>query len=115
MSILIKGMEMPKRCGECPCFHAENMMYCQAVKADKNKKIIAPYGKPRPEWCPLIPVPAHGRLIDADALIEKVIAKYLEHERKGEFVFADAEIKQDIVDLISDAPTIIPADDSKEE
>jgi hypothetical protein len=58
-------------------------------------------------------VPPHGRLIDADALIDKVIAKYLEHERKGELVFAAAEIKQDIVDLISDAPTIFPAEEGE--
>lgn len=29
-------------------------MYCQAVKPDKNKRIVAPYGQPRPEWCPII-------------------------------------------------------------
>lgn len=46
-------IEMPKVCGLCPCFHAEHPMYCQAVKVDKNKKIVAPYGKSRPEWCPL--------------------------------------------------------------
>lgn len=78
MSVLIKGMEIPKRCGECPCFHAENPMYCQAVKADKNKKIIAPYGKPRPEWCPLVPIPPHGRLIDADALENEAQMRLLE-------------------------------------
>lgn len=61
-------------------------------------------------WLPPDP---RRRLIDADALIEKVIAKYLEHERKGELVFAAAEIKQDIVDLISDAPTIIPAEEGE--
>lgn len=44
---------MPQKCGLCPCFHFENPMYCQAVKADKYKKIVAPYGLPRPEWCPL--------------------------------------------------------------
>lgn len=60
-----------------------------------------------------IPVPEHGRLINACALIDKLIAKYLEHERKGELVFAAAEIKQDIVDLISDAPTIIPASEEE--
>ena len=47
------NMQMPKKCGLCPCFHFENPMYCQAVKADKNKKIVAPYGAPRPEWCPM--------------------------------------------------------------
>ena len=47
------NMQMPAKCGLCPCFHFENQMYCQAVKADKNKKIVSPYGSPRPEWCPL--------------------------------------------------------------
>jgi len=47
------NMQMPEKCGLCPCFHFENPMYCQAVKADKNKKIVNPYGSPRPEWCPL--------------------------------------------------------------
>ena len=44
---------MPEKCGLCPCFHFDNPMYCQVVKADKNKKIVNPYGSPRPEWCPL--------------------------------------------------------------
>lgn len=46
-------IQMPEKCGLCPCFHSDNPMYCQAVKADKIKKIVAPYGAPRPEWCPL--------------------------------------------------------------
>lgn len=66
--------EIPNRCGRCPCFHAEHPMYCQAVKADKNKRIYAPYGEGRPDWCPLIEVPTpHGRLIDADALIADLV------------------------------------------
>lgn len=67
MSYIIP-MEKPKRCGLCPCFHAEHPMHCQAVKAHKNKRIIAPYGAPIPDWCPLIELPPHGRLIDADKL-----------------------------------------------
>lgn len=46
-------IEMPERCGLCPCFHAEHPMHCQAVKADRNKRIVAPYGEPRPNWCPM--------------------------------------------------------------
>ena len=46
-------IQMPEKCGVCPCFHFENLMYCQAVKADKSKKIVAPYEQKRPEWCPL--------------------------------------------------------------
>ena len=63
--------EIPNRCGRCPCFHAEHPMYCQAVKADKNKRIYAPYGEGRPDWCPLIEIPPHGRPIDADELKSK--------------------------------------------
>jgi hypothetical protein len=65
--------EIPNRCGRCPCFHAERLMYCQAVKADKNKRIYAPYGEGRPDWCPLIEVKTpHGRLGDLDALYEEI-------------------------------------------
>lgn len=53
MSFIVP-MEKPKRCGLCPCFHAEHPMHCQAVKAHKDKRIIAPYGAPIPDWCPLI-------------------------------------------------------------
>jgi|GEM_PF-3787647 len=44
--------EMPDCCGNCPCFHFENPMYCR-VKTDERQKITAPYRSPRPEWCPL--------------------------------------------------------------
>lgn len=51
MSVLINGMEMPKTCDECFL----PLRYCDyAMKPD---------GK-----CPLVPVPPHGRLIDADAM-----------------------------------------------
>ncbi len=49
-------MEMPDRCGNCPCFHFENPMYCRVI-TDYHQKITAPYRAPRPEWCPLQEVP----------------------------------------------------------
>ena len=67
MSILIKGMEMPKKCGQCKLFHAEYPMYCMAVKGYRT--VGAPYGMPRPDWCPLVEIPTpHGRLGDLDKL-----------------------------------------------
>ena len=67
MSILIRGMEMPKKCGQCKLFHAEYPMYCMAVKGYRT--VGAPYGMPRPDWCPIVEVKEpHGRLIDADKL-----------------------------------------------
>ena len=73
MSFIVP-MEKPKRCGLCPCFHAEHPMHCQAVKAHKDKRIIAPYGVPFPDWCPLVEIPTpHGRLIDADKLKSRLV------------------------------------------
>lgn len=68
MSVLIKGMKMPEKCGSCDLFHVESPMHCTVVKG--HKTVGAPYGMPRPDWCPLVEIPVHGRLIDADALKE---------------------------------------------
>ena len=46
------------------------------------------------------------RLIDADTLINAVLQKYLKHERNNELLFTACEIKQDIADIICDAPII---------
>ena len=71
MGVYITGMEMPKNCEECQCsYWTEGVHhdYCQAVGYDTEIH----YGeKDRPQWCPLIEIPEpHGRLIDADALLE---------------------------------------------
>ena len=101
MSFIVP-MEKPKRCGLCPCFHAEHPMHCQAVKAHKDKRIIAPYGAPIPDWCPLIEIPVpHGRLIDADKLLEKAYWDYNEatHDYNNFRVVSEYDI--------ADAPTVI--------
>ena len=66
MGLYIKGMRMPEKCGLCDLFHAESPMHCTVVKG--HKTVGAPYGMPRPEWCPLVDLGKHGKLIDADAL-----------------------------------------------
>ena len=76
MSILIKGHKMPKGCASCdyPYFDEgydldDYNWFCPFVDApideytgDENKR--APF-------CPLVEIPPHGRLIDADKLIEQ--------------------------------------------
>lgn len=57
MSILINGMAMPKNCGECP-------IICDYDLAREAR------GTEKAENCPLVELPPHGRLIDADALTE---------------------------------------------
>ncbi len=65
MSVLIKGMEMPKNCHSCPmCL----MRFCQAGDRELSKQETRPNAK-RPEDCPLVEIPPHGRLIDADAAV----------------------------------------------
>ncbi len=63
MSILIRGMEMPKNCDKCR-FQSALRLYCDAMPYNfcGNTDDIE-----RPDWCPLIEVPTpHGRLINAD-------------------------------------------------
>ena len=48
MSILIKGMEMPEKCGSCDLFHVESPMHCTVVKG--HKTVGAPYGMTRPDF-----------------------------------------------------------------
>ena len=54
MSVYIKGFPLPNNCGACPL----RLAWCR-------ERI---YMVTRPERCPLVPVPPHGRLIDADAI-----------------------------------------------
>lgn len=63
-------IDMPEKCCLCPLFHAERPMYCQGVKADRKKKIVAPYGDPRPEWCPLHEVTADPDAVSREAIYD---------------------------------------------
>ena len=111
MSVYIKGMEMPKNCWDCPfCmdFDFLDPYKCAACMHDFEDGIDM-YEHSHPDWCPLIPVPDHGRLIDADALEEKTDDRY----SLGEIGRRE---RDDIVDALRYcAPTIIPADKEVEE
>lgn len=72
MSILIKGMEMPTRCFNCGMCEVDDTQilccishgsYVDYRELDEQTAI-----QDRPSWCPLVSIPPHGRLIDADAL-----------------------------------------------
>ena len=118
--ILIKGMKMPKSCDKCPCIDKETNP--SFTVCGVNKKII-PFEwsrkpdvfeviHPKPKHCPLIEVPKHGRLIDADALED-----YCHRQTKNKWnestqtswAYAYASFESDV----EDAPTIIPAEEGK--
>lgn len=109
---------MPKTCCYCPLMGYDPDREWLDSMARTGAHICALTGElidntKRAEHCPLIPVPDHGRLIDADVLIDAIIAKYIRHERNRELVFAAAEIKQDLADIINELPTIISAEEGE--
>lgn len=66
-SVLIKGMEMPKKCLDCPFMISRDNDDCIVQSNEANAKFDS--------WddmkasCPLVEIPTpHGRLIDADAI-----------------------------------------------
>ena len=67
MSVLIKGMKMPRTCAGCEW---SNLSYPNAwCRLEKKKTNLEVARTQRAAFCPFIEVPTpHGRLIDADAL-----------------------------------------------
>ena len=77
MSVLIKGMEMPKNCDVCPLIaETDDFHVCyineQFIPWEWIDEHSAEQRHPKPSWCPLVEIPPHGRLIDADAPIPLV-------------------------------------------
>lgn len=105
MSILIKGMETPKKCGQCKLFHAEYPMYCMAVKGYRT--VGAPYGMPRPDWCPIVEVKEpHGELIDKTEILEYLIT-CLQNGRPRSDLYSINEI----VNYIEEMDVIVKAEE----
>ena len=113
MSVYIKGFPLPNNCGACPL----RLAWCR-------ERI---YMVTRPERCPFIPVPDHGRLVDADAFIEKQRELYCLdcNHRKGmkrgklkiiydvgEAPCRSCRLDDALYDL-DEMPTIIPADNEE--
>jgi len=66
MSVLIKGMEMPKHCRNCKFSYFTHGISMKCLFISEACKI-----KGRLSNCPLVAVPTpHGRLIDADRFLD---------------------------------------------
>ena len=66
MSVIVKGMEMPKNCRTCPMlFDGHNYRWCNITGESLG---IEETDNGRDEHCPLIELPPHGRLGDLDKL-----------------------------------------------
>ena len=106
VSVLIKGMEMPTSCADCRLM-ADG--WCYSVGLEQREKIST---VKRPTWCPLVPVPPHGDLIDrgyaiATACFGRIRA--LPTTEDGEDWIRVEEVRESI----KNAPTIIPAEEGE--
>lgn len=113
MSVLIKGMKMPTHCTECDFWHDGVFEHCLLNMEIQNGDVPLDEGE-YPNACPLVEIPPHGRLIDADELrwcydnsgvADDVITK----EDYDQLKVAVAVVRQ----TIDEAPTIIEAEEGK--
>ena len=98
--VYIKGMEMPTSCAKCKLFGEYGCAFIGAVGYALTE------GR-RSKDCPLVPVPPHGRLIDADEADSRFTPNYTE---LSDFQCGwNAAMKR----VCKDAPAIIPADEGE--
>lgn len=96
MSILIKGMAMPKNCEECAFNY--DMYRCMITL---KSTMLA--DTERLSDCPLIELPPHGRLIDADALNALI-------DSGDDIDFSEVpETKYAIMQMVNEQDTILEA------
>ena len=102
MSILIKDMEMPKSCTLCELLKNDrSAFYCPVQSKEANLKanlLIELYAN-----CPLVELPPHGRLIDADVAYDEFL-----NLMKIQGAIDPCQLGR----ILVCAPTIIEAEDS---
>ena len=108
MSILIKGMEMPKNCMLCS-FCVEEADPANGEMCMVTGTLMPPCTRERLDNCPLIPVPDHGDLIERDVLIE-AMARMVPWAITDPTANAFLDGLSAAYEAIKAATTIIPAD-----
>lgn len=117
MGVYIKGIEMPKSCWDCP-FMLHRSFCIVNTKIEFTDEEYSEL-KGRYIGCPLVSVPPHGRAINADRMIKDIkaqlhIVRLIGYKEPVMDEIAN-EIEKGFMQEIANAPTIIPADDPKEE
>ena len=119
MSILIKGMEMPKNCGECWLYEVtKDMVSGEVLFLCKCRDVIVnnPYTT-KDKGCPLVEIPTpHGRLIDKDKLRHDLFVNF-NGERIPFYDYDNFPTKityRDLHSILSEQKTIIEAEGSEE-
>lgn len=96
--IYISGMEMPQNCFVCQ-FRIGR--FCPFIDGWKNN--VEKYeADNRHPFCPLVPVPPHGDLVDKDATMNAIL------EERGE------DTACWFAGVVNDMPAIVPSDKAEE-
>ena len=108
MGVYIKDMKMPTSC-PCELIGDGYDVYCSF--AGGVPRYIKEYDEccqngTRPSWCPLVEIPPHGRLIDADTLTVK-------HGWLDNFDNTHTHIQFVYANEINYTPTIIEAEEGE--
>lgn len=118
MSVLIKGMKMPKNCDECKMLSMHRIWGEPIVICEANNRTlgeIEEYERDEKRLfdCPLIEVPApYGRLIDENDVIDAIYDRLHELQTYKEFREKHGDIDLlGIIPYIMKIPTIIEAEE----
>ena len=110
MSVLIRGMEIPKNCFECPwrCKVDPENLLCR-ISGEYFEETFSGTIQNRHKSCPLVPVQTpHGDLIGREWLVD--IALHLMNTAKNDDI---ANGVKWILQYIIESPTIIPAEEGE--
>ena len=107
MSVLIKGVKMPRSCNECPMSVGGYCIMSPKPNGDALNRHETTL------WCPLVEVPTpHGRLIDAEKIANDINALKDNWNWYGnEYESGRYESYDYAVDMIEDAPAVIEAEE----
>lgn len=121
MSECVVRMKMPERCYECEMADGVTCMATGGVYGREVPKMT--WIRRRPDWCPIIcSIPeGHGRLVDADALVnqwatvpDKLAAGAGENKWVADMVMGiQGHFLEGIIKSLEEAPTIVPAERSE--
>ena len=119
MSVLIKGMEMPVNCCHCPLIGYDPDIEWSDGGRESHGAYVCVLthelidNTKCEEHCPLVQVPPHGRLIDADALYKSFGASGNCNKCDLDAYkcqYYNEHTMMEFCELIDDAPTIIDAE-----
>lgn len=115
MGTYIKGMDIEEDHACVRCRLSTKTAFDKLPFCDVTMKDIEDWSK-RPDWCPLVPISAHGRLIDADEFklyLAKMLIKYAPAFKTDEYAHFAVQLTEAIASDIDEAPTIIEAEEGK--